>query len=82
MQTIMRKPIIKPRYWGDITKLAKEKGVDRDTVSDALLGVRNTRLADEIREMALSEPYNAILLETPEVGSRQAINDGGDGADD
>ena len=81
MQTI-RKPIIKPRYWGDITKLAKEMGVDRDTVSDALLGVRNTRLADDIRETALGEPYNAILLEAPEVGGRQVINDGSDGAVD
>jgi hypothetical protein len=36
--------------------------VNRDTVSDALKGMRRTRLADKIREKAVSE-FGAIVVE-------------------
>ena len=54
--------VIKPRYHGDIERIARDMGVNRDTVSDALKGMRRTRLADEIREKAVKE-YNAIVLD-------------------
>ena len=59
---MLTKPEIKPRYHGDIERIARDMGVNRDTVSDALKGMRRTRLADEIREKAVKE-YNAIVLD-------------------
>lgn len=62
MQTTVLNKVIRPRYHGDIELIARDMGVNRDTVSDALKGMRRTRLADEIREKAVKE-YNAIVLE-------------------
>lgn len=58
---LTERPEIKPRYHGDITAIAKAKGVGRETVSDALKGIRRTKLSDEIREMAVNE-FGAIVL--------------------
>jgi hypothetical protein len=60
--TVLDNKVIRPRYHGDIELIARDMGVNRDTVSDALKGMRRTRLADEIREKAVKE-YNAIVLE-------------------
>lgn len=60
--TVLTKPEIKPRYHGDIKEIAEAMNVNRDTVSDALKGMRRTRLADEIREKAVNE-FGAIVLE-------------------
>ena len=59
---MLRKPIIKPRRFGDITKLAKEMGVNRGTVSEALMGIRHTQLSDDIRDKMLKEPYYGVLI--------------------
>ena len=59
---MLERPEIKPRYHGDITEIAKAMGVNRDTVSDALKGVRRTKLSDKIREKAVSE-FGAIVVE-------------------
>ena len=60
--TVLDNKVIRPRYHGDIELIARDMGVNRDTVSDALKGMRRTRLADEIREKAVKE-YNAIVLD-------------------
>lgn len=64
MQTTMLtdRPEIKPRYHGDITAIAAAMGVGRETVSDALKGIRRTKLSDRIREKAVNE-FGAIVLE-------------------
>ena len=59
---MLTKPEIKPRYHGDIKEIAEAMNVNRDTVSDALKGIRRTKLADEIREKAVNE-FGAIVLE-------------------
>ena len=59
---MLTKPEIKPRYHGDIKEIAEAMNVNRDTVSDALKGIRRTKLADKIREKAVNE-FGAILLE-------------------
>jgi hypothetical protein len=60
--TVLDNKVIRPRYHGDIELIAREMGVNRDTVSDALKGMRRTRLADKIREKAVSE-FGAIVVE-------------------
>ncbi len=60
--TVLDNKVIKPRYHGDIERIARDMGVNRDTVSDALKGMRRTKLADEIREKAVNE-FGAIVLE-------------------
>ena len=60
--TVLDNKVIRPRYHGDIELIASDMGVNRDTVSDALKGMRRTRLADKIREKAVSE-FGAIVVE-------------------
>lgn len=60
--TVLDNKVIRPRYHGDIELIAREMGVNRDTVSDALKGMRRTRLAEKIREKAVSE-FGAIVVE-------------------
>lgn len=46
--------------YGVIAKLAKDCGCNRDTVSDALKGYRDSAQADMIRKRAKEAPYYGI----------------------
>lgn len=48
--------------YGAIAKLAKDCGCDRDTVSDALKGYRDSEMSELIRKRAKEAPYYGVEI--------------------
>ena len=58
---MIRKKQIIVKY-GAIAALAKDCGCDRDTVSDALKGYRDSEMSELIRKRAKEAPYYGVEI--------------------